>query len=231
MRVTKGQKQKAKGTKYHTIAFVTWKVRTLVETAGRQICRSRARPGPGPQVPDTSVGPHYVDRKLDFLVKELRRLGVAIAGIQETKCFGKDMWTVNGYTLLHSGRTLPDETDPQVRNEGVSILLDRHATKAWKNAGETWEAVSSCIVTARLKVVGRGRRRPGGLRETSSTHMSVVSVYAPTAKAPLGVKAKLFDDLQDALDHVPAGDILVVLGDFNACVGKREGNSDVWREV
>ena len=61
--------------------------------------------------------------------------------------------------------------------------------------------------------------------------MSVVSVYAPTAQAPLGVKAKLFDDLQDALDHVPAGDILVVLGDFNACVGKREGDSDVWREV
>ena len=69
------------------------------------------------------------------------------------------------------------------------------------------------------------------MRETSSTHMSVVSVYAPTAKAPLGVKAKLFDDLQDALDRVPAGDILVVLGDFNACVGKREGDSDVWREV
>ena len=163
--MTKGQKQKAKGTKYHTIAFVTWNVCTLVENAGgdRRICRSRARPRPGPQVPDNSVGPHYVDRKLDFLVKELRKLGVAIAGIQETKWFGKDMWTVYGYTLLHSGRALPDETDPQVRNEGVGILLfffffDRHATMAWKNAGETWEAVSSCVVTARLKVVGRGRR-------------------------------------------------------------------------
>ena len=197
----------------------------------RRICRSRARPGPGPQVPDTSVGPHYVDRKVDFLVKELRRLGEAIAGIQETKWFGKDMWTVDGYTLLHSGRTLPDETDPQVRNEGVGILLDRHATMPWKNAGETWEVVSSRVVTARLKVVRRGQRRPGGSRETSSTHMSVVSAYAPTAKAPLGVKAKFFDDLQDALDRVPAGDILVVLGDFNARVGKREGDSDMWREV
>ena len=141
------------------------------------------------------------------------------------------MWTVDGYTLLHSGRTLPDETVPQVRNEGVSILLDRYATMAWKNAGETWEAVSSHVVTARLKVIGRGQRRPGGSRETSSTYMSVVSAYAPTAKAPLGVKAKFFDDLQDALDRVPAGDILVVLGGFNARVGKREGDSDVWREV
>ena len=49
---------------------------------------------------------------------------------------------------------------------------------AWKNVGENWAAVSSrvYIVTARLKVVGRGRRRPGGSRETSSTHMSVVSI-------------------------------------------------------
>ena len=133
-----------------------------MENAGgdRRICRSRARPGPGPQLPDSSVGLHYVDKKLDFLVKELRKLGVAIAGIQETKWFGKDMWTVDRYTLLHSGCTLADETDPQVRNEGVGILLDGHATMAWKNAGETWEAVSSRVVTARLKVVGRGRRRP-----------------------------------------------------------------------
>ena len=49
----------------------------------------------------------------------------------------------------------------------MGILLDRHATMAWKNAGEAWEAVSSRVVTARL----------------------------------------------------------------NACVGRREGDSDVWREV
>ena len=79
-RMTKRQKQKAKGSKHCTIALATWNVRTLVENAGgdRRICRSRARPGPGPQVPDTSAGPHYVDRKLVLLVKELRRLGVAI---------------------------------------------------------------------------------------------------------------------------------------------------------
>ena len=231
--MTRRQKQKTKGFKHCTFVFATWNVHTLVENTGgdRQICRSRPRPGPGPQVPDTSNSPHYVDRKLDFLVKELRRLGVAVAGIQETKWFGKDTWTVDGYTLLHSGHTLPDEGDPQVRNEGVGILLDRHAPVAWKNAGESWEAVISRVVTARLKVVGRGQRRPGGLRVTSSPHMTVVSAYAPTAKAPLGVKAKFFDELQDALDRVASGDILVVLGDFNARVGKREGESDVWREV
>ena len=36
-------------------------------------------------------------------------------------------------------------------------------------------------------MVRRGERRPGGSRETSDTP-SVVSAYAPTAKAPAGIK-------------------------------------------
>ena len=78
-----------------------------------------------------------------------------------------------------------------------------------------------------LKVVGRGQRRHGGSRENSSTHMTVVSAYAPTTKE----LAKFFDEFQDALYRVPSGDILVVLGNFSTQVGKREGESDVWREV
>ena len=61
--------------------------------------------------------------------------------------------------------------------------------------------------------------------------MSLISAYAPTAKAPSGVKAKFVDDLQGTLDSLPSGDIVMVLGDFNARIGKRETEDDVWREV
>ena len=47
---------------------------------------------------------------------------------------------------------------------------------------------------------------------TNDIYMLVVSAYALTAKAPPAVKAKFFKELQDGLDSVPAGDILVVLG-------------------
>ena len=67
---------------------------------------------------------------LDFLMKELRRLKVAVAGIQETKWFGQDVWNVDGYTLLHSGRTLPGDGEPLIRNECVGIVLDQNATAA-----------------------------------------------------------------------------------------------------
>ena len=56
-------------------------------------------------------------------------------------------------------------------------------------------------------------------------------MYALTAKASPDVKAAFVDDLQSTLNSLPAGDIVLVLGDFNACVGKRESGDDVWRDV
>ena len=95
--------------------------------------------------------------------------------------------------------------------------------------GEVWEAVSSRIVLARLKLVHTGKRRPGGSRETSDTFVTVLSVYAPTAKAPLHVKQQFIEDLQDAIDQIPTSDVLVLLGDFNARVGRRDPENDLWR--
>ena len=212
------------------ISFATWNVRTLVENTGddRRICRVR----PNPKVCHLpSDGPHCVDRKLDLLVNELKKLNVAVAGIQETKWFGQDVWNADEYTLLHSGRALPGDGEPLLRNEGVGIVLDRYATVAWKKAGETWEAVSSRIVTARLQIAQRGCRRCGGTRWTDHRYLSLMSVYAPTAKAPPGIKAKFVADFQRTLDALPVGDVVLLLGDFNAHVGKRSSEDDVWREV
>ena len=128
----------------------------------------------------------------------------------------------------HSFNLGATSSHPQVRNEGVGILLNQDATMAWKGAGETWEAISSRLVMARLKVARAGQRRPGGARETSNTYVSVVSAYALTAKAPSGVKAKFTGELQD---RVPMNDILIVLGDFNARVRKGERVDDVWKGV
>ena len=100
-----------------SIFCATWNIRTLVESAGEDRRIYRVRPDlKACHLPST--GPHYVDRKLDFLVKELRKLRVAVAGIQETKWFGQDVWNADGYTLLHSGRTLPGDGESLTRIEG-----------------------------------------------------------------------------------------------------------------
>ena len=92
-----------------------------------------------------------VDHKLDLLVKELKRYHVCVAGIQETKWFGKDVWSaVDCCTFLHSGRPLPEGDAVMHRGEGVGIFLDSMASEAWRQAGEVWKAISSRIVLARL---------------------------------------------------------------------------------
>ncbi len=86
---------------------------------------------------------------------------MSVAGIQETKWFGKDVWPADGYTSLHPGRLLPSDGEKATRSEGVGVALDERATAAWREAGEVWEAVSSHIVSARLKLARPGQRRPG----------------------------------------------------------------------
>ena len=84
-----------------------------------------------------STNPHNVDRKLDFLVKELKMLDVAIAGIQETKWIGKDAWNATSATHFFTlGVQYQMKVSLQVRNEGVGIVLNEQATAAWKDAGE-----------------------------------------------------------------------------------------------
>ena len=81
----------------------------------------------------------------------------------------------------------------------------------------------------RLKLARAGQRIPGGSREGSVIFVAVLSVYAPTAKVPPQMKQRFVEDLQDTIDRVPASDVMVMLGDFNARVGQRDLDSDLWQ--
>ena len=219
----KARKQRAKGFR-QSLVIGSWNVRTLVESSGdERICRKRTA-GRGTQ--NESLG--VVDRKLDLVVRELKRFGVSVAGIQESKWFGSDVWRAGEYTFLHSGRPLPSDSDRATRNEGVGIALDEKASAAWRNAGEQWEAVSSRLVTARLRWSWRSASER---RKSESVYLTVVCAYAPTAKAPPSIKEKFYTELQDTIDKVPPSDLLIVLGDFNARVGALDDTSDLWRGV
>ena len=97
---------------------------------------------------------------------------------------------------------LPADDDIAIRREGVGILLDGRATAAWRAVGEMSTAVSSRIVTARLKLASAGQQLGGGLRRSSDVYLTVVSVYAPTFHAPGDIVKRFYDELQDTL-HEP----------------------------
>ncbi len=65
--------------------------------------------------------------------------------------------------------------------------------------------ISSRLASARLK--------------GTTVNLTVVAVYAPTLDAAEGAKDSFYADIQDAVDRVPAGDMLFVTGDWNARPG------------
>ena len=63
--------------------------------------------------------------------------------------------------------------------------------------------------------------------------MSVVSVYAPTnpsnaTSEAVSASEAFYDQLQSTLSSVPSSDLLVILRDFNACVGS---DHSTWNSV
>ena len=62
-----------------------------------------------------------------FLVKELKRCNISIAGISETRWFGSKEYDIDGFKFLSSGRVVPDLAagDLADRGEGVGIVMDK----------------------------------------------------------------------------------------------------------
>ena len=87
------------------------------------------------------------------------------------------------------------------------------------------------MVTGRLRTTRVGQRWLGGPRETRNTYVSVISAYAPTARAPLGIMTKFMEDLQDAVDKTPVSDVLLLLGDFSSHVGCSAAGDALWKGV
>ena len=121
------------------LAIGSWNLHSIVESEGSVATASTRR---GVQV----------DRKVNLLVEELRCFEISIAGISETKWFGQDVYEVNGFVLVHSGRPFPADGEPVRTNAGVGILLNPTMAAAWRDSGECWRAVSSRIVSVCIQL-------------------------------------------------------------------------------
>ena len=144
-----------------------------------------------------------VDRKASFMVQEFRKFGMNVVGVSETERFGRDIYDVDGFLILHSGRPVPGTGEKVERNEGVGIVMNPSMVSCWKNGGEVWNPVSSRIVSARLKLSDQAAVAPTRGR-SQPLFVSVVSVYAPTHRASQEDKDQFFDDLQGVVDGISA---------------------------
>ena len=205
-------------TKTKNIRFATWNVRTLVNADGSVETAARR-------------GRVSEDRKINLVVREAERLGLEAIGLQETKWFGAASYSVGDALVISSGRPLP--TGNFTRGEGVAVLLRRRARAAFERGGSQQSAVSSRLMTCKLKFplcTGTQRQCPA---ERASVWVHLVVCYAPTFRASRSVKDAFYTDLQQTVMAVPLSDHLIVLGDFNARVGSavEPQSSGLWRDV
>ncbi len=194
--------------KSRRISFGCWNMRTLVEEKGPIATALAKRTS-------RSV---TIDKKASFMVDVFRKFSMSIIGISETKWFGQEKYEVD--VILHSGRPVPVGDEAVERNEGVGIVLDPVMAQIWKDSGEVWKPVSFRIVYARLELPVTSTSRQVAL--------SVVSVYAPTQATSQKMKDKFYHELQSVVDSISVEDILLVVGDFNARVG-RGTRGDCWQ--
>ena len=202
-------KQKQKPKPRFRLNVACWNLRSLVQAEG-SVYTAVSRPGRGVAV----------DRKVDLMVDELRKYSISVTGISETKCFGQEVYSVSNFTILHSGRPRPEQSERVECNEGVAIVLDPQMTDAWRAAGEEWKAMSSRIVVARLKAESAYSKHP--------VFITIVNVYAPTHRSPQEKKDLFYQDLQDTINNIRNSDVLLVIGDFNTRVGSSHNKDDRW---
>jgi hypothetical protein len=106
--------------------------------------------------------------------------------------------------------------DDQKRLEGVGVFLDSEAKRAWEEGGTQWKAINSRIMYVKLKY--------------KKYNVSVFSVYAPTFMASNTDKDKFYGELEEEVRKISRNDLVVILGDFNARVG-RKGDDNEWNDV
>ncbi|XP_056001731.1 craniofacial development protein 2-like [Ostrea edulis] len=119
-----------------------------------------------------------------------------VVGVQKVRWSGKDKIRHNSWTFIYSGR------DDQKHEAGVGVLLSKRAADAVNS--------TDCISERLLKI-----RFKAGV-----TNLTVIVGYAQTEVANTPEKDELYDQLNNILGNIPRHDMCLLIGDFNARVGK-----------
>ena len=156
---------------------------------------------------DDSVRPQ---RRTALVATELARYDIDIAALSETRFSGEGELTERGagYTFFWSGRG-PEER----REAGVGFAVKSSLVSKLTSPPN---GVNDRLMTMRLPL-SHGQK-----------FATLVSCYAPTMTNPDEVKDKFYEDLNAVIASVPNADKLIILGDFNARVGR---DSTTWEGV
>ena len=133
------------------------------------------------------------------VAKEMSRYKLKVLGLSEVR------WNTFGETRLQTGETLlfsGKENEEDIHENGVGLLLSKEAFKSLLE----WEPISERIIKAKFL--------------SKFKNVNIIMCYAPTNTSHEEEKIKFYNQLQDTVNKIPKRDILILMGDMNAKVGK-----------
>jgi len=149
------------------------------------------------------------ERRTALVARELARYNIDIAALSETRLANEGQLTEagGGYTFFWSGRS----TDER-RESGVGFAIKNHLVPKLASLPK---GINDRLMSMQIHL-------HDGKRAT------LISAYAPTMTNPEDVKDRFYEDLDTLLSSVSNTDKLILLGDFNARVGR---DSAAWEGV
>ncbi len=141
------------------------------------------------------------ERRTAIIARELRRYRIDLAALSETRLAdeGQLKEEKGGYTFFWKGKAADE---PRIHGVGIAIR-----NQLITNLYELPVGISERLMTIRLVLA-------------NNQIATVVSAYAPTLDSEEEVKETFYACLDETLSRIPKEDKILLLGDFNARVGR-----------
>jgi exonuclease III len=133
--------------------------------------------------------------KLEIVKREMERVKVEALGISEMRWIGKGYFQSGKYRIYYSGHE-------ELRKNGVAFIVGQDMA----NSVLGYNPVNDRILMMRL--------------QGKPVNITLIQVYAPTAADEEEEHERFYSVLQEVIEAVSKGDVLIVMGDLNAKIGK-----------
>ena len=149
------------------------------------------------------------ERRTALVARELQRYNIDIAALSETRRpnEGQLKEAKGGYTFFWRGKDISER-----RIHGVGFAIKNSLIP---KLSELPIGISERLMTLKLQL-------------DKDQHATVISAYAPTLDATDEVKEDFYSQLDTVLSAIPKRDKTILLGDFNARVGR---DNSLWSET
>ena len=135
--------------------------------------------------------------KLEVVKQEMARVTVDILGISELKWTGMGEFNSDDYYIYYCGQE-------SIRRNGVALIVNKRVLNAVLGGNlKNDRMISVCF-------------------QGKSFHITVISVYFPTSTVEETEVEWFYEDLQGLLELTPKKDVLFIIVDWDAKLGRQE---------